>query len=75
MDRFAYDLHLSDIGHTTDVHDGADYVDAARSGVGLYVVDGLDPRRSKPAEVDAAARDGRLLGARVDAFEVDHLSE
>lgn len=75
LDRFAWDLHLSDIGHSTDVHDGGPFLDAARShgGVDVYVVDGVDPRRSKPDELEAAASTGRMLAGTVATYEVDAL--
>ncbi|MFK8024683.1 MAG: hypothetical protein AB8G26_12050 [Ilumatobacter sp.] len=75
VDRFAYDFHVSDIGHATDVHDGDDFVASARDGVEVYVVDGVDPRRSKLDALREAAQVGNLLGAVVASFEVDHLSE
>jgi hypothetical protein len=75
LDRFAYDLHLSDIGHSTDVHDGDVFVDAARShdGIDVFLVEAVDPRRSKPEELSAAAVQKRLLGGTVPFFEVDML--
>lgn len=75
LDRFAWDLHLGDIGHATDVHDGDSFFAAATSGrpARIYVVDGLDPRRCPPAEIEAAARAGSLAGALVTAFAVDVL--
>lgn len=75
LDRFAYDLHLSDIGHSTDVHDGDPFVDAARShgSVDVFVVEGVDPRRSKAEEIAAAAASGKMLGGTVASFEVDAL--
>ncbi len=75
LDRFAWDLHLCDLGHATDTHDGDTFFEAAAStgDVTVYVVDGLDPRRSKPDDVGAAARSGGLAGALVSAFAVDVL--
>lgn len=75
LDRFAYDLHLSDIGHSTDVHDGGPFFDAARShgSVDVFVVDGADPRRSKAEEISAAAGSGKMVGGTVVSFEVDAL--
>ena len=74
LDRFAYDLHLSDVGHATDVHTGDVFADAARSGVDVYVVDGVDPRRCPADDLREAAGHERMVGAGVAAFEVDVLS-
>lgn len=75
LDRFAYDLHLSDIGHTTDVHEGEAFHTAARTNgaVRVFVVDGVDPRRSTSADLEAAATAGRMIGGAVAAFTVDVL--
>ena len=75
LDRFAWDLHLADIGHATDTHDGDEFFDAAVSTghITVYVVDGVDPRRSKPEDLDAAARGGDVVVAVVAAFPVDVL--
>ncbi len=75
LDRFAFDLHLADVGLATDTHDGPEFFEAAdTSGViTVYIVDGVDPRRSKPEDIDAAARAGRVLGGLVAAYPVDAL--
>ena len=75
LDRFAWDLHLADVGHATDTHDGDTFFEAAasRGHVTVYVVSGLDPRRSKPEQIDAAARAGDVVGALVTTFPVDVL--
>ena len=75
LDRFAWDLHLADIGHATDTHDGDAFFDAARStgSVVIFVVDGIDPRRSKPEDINAAARSGDIVAGLVTAFPVDVL--
>lgn len=75
LDRFAYDLYLSDVGHTTDVHDGDAFHAAARThgGVDVYVVDGVDPRRSNAEDLTVAAADGRMVAGVVAAFTVDVL--
>jgi len=75
LDRFAYDLYLSDVGHTTDVHDGDEFQTAARThgGVDVYVVDGVDPRRSSAEQLAFAATDGRMIAGVVAAFTVDVL--
>jgi hypothetical protein len=75
LDRFAWDLHLADIGHATDTHDGDTFYDAALSTgtVTIYVVSGLDPRRSKPDEINTAAAAGDVAGALVKTFAVDAL--
>ncbi len=75
LDRFAWDLHLGDLGHATDTHDGDVFFDAAVSSgtVDIYVVAGLDPRRSSADDLAAAAGAGDLVGARVPAFPVDVL--
>lgn len=75
LDRFAWDLHLGDVGHSSDTHDGDPFLEAARDSgtVTVYVIRGLDPRRSKPDEIAAAARSGDLVGALVSAFPVDVL--
>lgn len=76
VDGFAYDLHLGDLAFTTDTHEGDAYRDAAvASGVDVYVTDEVDPRRSKPEDFDAAARNGKLLGAHIAAYAVDRLAE
>jgi|GEM_PF-7045292 len=76
VDDFAYDLHLGDVAHTIDVHEGVPYRSAAvEQGVDVYVVDGVDPRRSPADALDEAARNGRLLGARVAAYGVDRISD
>lgn len=73
LDRFVWDLHIADLGHSTDTHDGDPFLDAARESgtVTIHVVRGLDPRRSKPDEIAAAARSGDVVGATVSAFPVD----
>ncbi len=75
LDRFAWDLHLGDVGHATDTHDGDTFFEAAvaTGAVAIYVTSELDPRRSKPDEVADAARAGNLGGALVAAFTVDAL--
>jgi hypothetical protein len=75
IDRFAWDLHLADVGHATDTHDGDTFFDAAVStgSVAIYVVSGLDPRRSKEDEVNSAAAAGHVAGSLVAAFAVDAL--
>ena len=75
LDRFAWDLHLADVGHATDTHDGDTFFEAAVSTghITVYVVSGVDPRRSKPEEIDAAVRNGEVVGAVVTAFPVDVL--
>ncbi len=73
LDRFVWDLHVADLGHATDTHDGDPFLDAAREAesVTIHVVRGLDPRRSKPDEIAVAARSGDAVGAVVSAFPVD----
>lgn len=73
LDRFVWDLHVADLGHSTDTHDGDPFLDAARASgtVTIHVVCGVDPRRSKPDEIAAAARSGDVVGAVVSAFPVD----
>ena len=75
LDRFAWDLHLADVGHATDTHDGDAFFDAALStgSVAIVVVDGIDPRRSQPEDIDAAARSGDVAAGQVTAFPVDVL--
>jgi hypothetical protein len=76
VDGFAYDLHLGDVAHTTDTHDGEAFRSAAvADGVAVYVAKELDPRRSKPEDFVAAAEAGHLIGARVAAFSVDALQD
>ncbi|MFT4655846.1 MAG: hypothetical protein ACJAXA_002777 [Candidatus Aldehydirespiratoraceae bacterium] len=76
VDGFAYDLHLGDVAHTTDTHDGVAFRSAAvTDGVAVYVAKELDPRRSKPVDFIAAAKAGQLIGARVAAFKVDALPD
>jgi hypothetical protein len=76
VDGFAYDLHLGDVSHTTDTHDGDAFRSAAvTDGVAVYVAKQLDPRRSKPDDFVAAAKAGQLIGARVAAFRVDALPD
>lgn len=73
LDRFVYDLHLGDVAHQSDTHDGDSFLEAARDHgeVTVLVVDDIDPRRSKPDEIDAAAKAGTVVGGLVDAFVVD----
>lgn len=73
LDRFVYDLHLGDVAHQSDTHDGDSFLDAARDHgqVTVLIVDDIDPRRSKPDEIDAAAKAGAVVGGLVDAFVVD----
>lgn len=75
FDRFAWDLHLGDVGHASDTHDGDAFFEAVRDSgtVTIHVVRGLDPRRAKPEEIVAAARSGDVVGAVVSAFPVDVL--
>jgi len=75
LDRFAYDLHLSDVGHTSDVHGGDEFHLAARTRhtVDVFVVEGVDPRRSKPEDLAGAAAAGRMIAGIVAAFTVDVL--
>lgn len=75
LDGFAWDLHLGDVGHATDTHDGPTFLNAATADgtVAIYVVDGTDPRRCSVEDLDAAARNGHVIGARVAAFPVDVL--
>ncbi len=75
LDRFAFDLHLADVGLATDTHDGPDFFEAActMGTIAVFVVDGVDPRRSKPDDIDAAARSGKVAGGLVAAYAVDAL--
>lgn len=75
LDRFAFDLHLADVGLATDTHDGNDFFEAARAAgvIAVFVVDGVDPRRSKPEDMDAAACVGKVAGGLVAAYPVDAL--
>lgn len=73
LDRFVFDLHLGDLAHHSDTHDGDVFLDAARNhaSVTVFVAGGIDPRRSKPHDFATAARDGHLIAGLVSAFEVD----
>lgn len=73
LDGFVYDLHLGDLAHQSDTHDGRTFIEAAttRGYVTVLVVDQVDPRRSKPTEIHAAARQGLMLGGSVAAFAID----
>ena len=75
FDRFAWDLHLGDVAHATDTHDGDDFFDAAIAvgTVAVYVVDGADPRRAGADALVTAAQHGDVVGATVRAFAVDVL--
>ncbi len=73
IDRFVYDLHLGDVAHQSDTHPGDTFLEAAREqgAVTVLVVDGIDPRRSKPDEIDSAAKAGRVVGGIVNMWVVD----
>ncbi|MFK7918732.1 MAG: hypothetical protein AB8G14_11675 [Ilumatobacter sp.] len=73
LDRFVYDLHLGDLAHQSETHDGDVFVDAVRlhGHVTVLVVDQVDPRRSTAEQLDAAARDGSMLAGSVAAFVID----
>ncbi|MEP1125187.1 MAG: hypothetical protein ABJH68_14980 [Ilumatobacter sp.] len=75
LDRFAFDLHLADVALASDTHDGPDFFAAActMGTIAVFVVDGVDPRRSKPDDIDAAARTDQLAGGLVVAYPVDAL--
>lgn len=75
LDGFAWDLHLGDVAHATDTHDGHDFLAAATTEgkVSVYVVAGADPRRGGPDALDEAAGSGDLFGADVGAYAVDVL--
>ncbi len=76
VDRFVYELHLADVARESDTHEGDAFLGAAsRWGHALvYVMDQLDPRRSTPADLEEAARAGRVLGGRVPAFPIDAIA-
>jgi len=73
LDRFVYDLHLGDVAHQTDTHDGDVFLDAAltHGHVTVLIVDEIDPRRSKPDEIDAAAKARQVIGGSVAVYVVD----
>ncbi len=75
LDDFAFVLYIAGMGgEVSAVHDGPDFVAAARDGsVDVYIAERLDVRRSKAADLDAAAASDRLVGASVPAFTVQSL--
>jgi len=75
LDDFMFVLYVGGLGaEFAGIHDGAEFTAAATDGpVAVYVTDGVDVRRSRPADLDEAAANGRLLGASVAAFVVQSL--
>ena len=74
LDDFAFDLHVDDRFVATGTHDGIAFRDlAVEQGVSVYLARNLDVRRSTPADLDAAAVRGHLVGSLVAAFGVDTL--
>ena len=78
LDGFAFTLYVADPQDAieyTATHHGAEFLAAAtRHGhVEVFVSSGVDPRRSTPADLDASATAGSMVGARVGAFAVQTL--
>jgi hypothetical protein len=74
LDDFAFDLHVDDRFVATGTHDGVTFREiAVEHGAAVYLARDLDVRRSKPADLEAAAAKGHLVGSRVAAFGVDTL--
>lgn len=77
LDERAFTLHVGgeDVaGEVMGTHDGAEFSALAQErGVDVYLTNGVDTRRAKPADLDAAAADGRVLAGSVAAFVVHTL--
>ena len=73
LDRFVYELHLGDVAHQSETHDGDAFVEAAVADghVTVLVADQVDPRRSKLEEIDTAAGEGLVVGGSVTVFVID----
>ncbi len=77
LDDFAFVLYVgtaADGCEVTGTHDGPEFVTRARNGtVDVYLTADVDVRRAKPSDLDRAAAERRLAGARVSAFVVQSL--